>query len=235
MMSKNCVMFFFVIILLYFTLLIWCDDRGEIYSGETRIGLQIQAPSYLDSWTFQGNTDDRVIINAVATSGSLDTYIDLYSPPPDSSKVATTEPWGDQLDYQLQQTGLFTILVQDHWLDHSGGYNISLTKIPSTIRPGIYNPNPANGSTINYIVGNLSWDAVSGATGYDLYFGKDVTEPLVEIGNNLLTPSMAFSSLQRGNIYYWYVIAHTPSGDIYGPYWWFNVTYLDVEKWMIFE
>ena len=27
-----------------------------------------------------------------------------------------------------------------------------------------------------------------------------------------------------GKVYYWHVVAHTPGGDIEGPYWWFETT-----------
>lgn len=72
--------------------------------------------------------------------------------------------------------------------------------------------------------GSFSWDPVPGTTGYDLYFGGNVVEPLVKIGDNLQTPSMPFPSTVSGTTYYWHVVAHTPTGDIQGPYWWFQTT-----------
>ncbi len=63
---------------------------------------------------------------------------------------------------------------------------------------------------------------MAGATGYDLYFGEDVIEPLVKI-DDLPSPSMAFPVMETGKTYYWHVVAHTPRGDIEGPYWWFQV------------
>ena len=110
---------------------------------------------------------------AVTTSGSLNTEIYLY--PPDSGPCeADTYAFGDKLDHQLVQSGLYTAIVQDYGLNDAGEYNISLTKIPSTLRPGIYNPLPENCATINDLDGSFGWNAVSGATGYDLYFGEGV-------------------------------------------------------------
>jgi hypothetical protein len=196
-------------------------DGGPITSGQTLSGT-INLSSDLDAFQFYGQAGERVIINAVRTSGALDTFIDLY-PPGGGPREADTRPWFDQLDHQLLQTGLYTILVQDFGLDHTGKYNISLSKIPSTPAPGIYNPSPANGATIGNINGAFGWNGVSEATGYDLYFGSDPIQPLQKIGDNLVVPSQAFPALIRGQVYYWQVVAHTPQGDIQGPYCWFLV------------
>lgn len=67
----------------------WGADRGPINSGETKIGLSITAPSYLDTWTFHGNTGDRAVINAVTTSGSLDTRIVVYPPGGGAAEAAS--------------------------------------------------------------------------------------------------------------------------------------------------
>ncbi|TDA68928.1 MAG: hypothetical protein D9V47_06585 [Clostridia bacterium] len=94
--------------------------------GETKTGLEIAAPSYLDAFQFYGEAGDRVIITAVTTSGALNTEIYLY--PPDGGPY---EAWGgDKLDHQLKQSGLYTAIVQDWLLEDEGKYNISLTKIP---------------------------------------------------------------------------------------------------------
>jgi hypothetical protein len=46
---------------------------------------------------------------------------------------------------------------------------------------------------------------------------------LTKIGANLVSPSFSLSSLQIEQIHYWQVVAHTASGDIFSPYWWFFV------------
>jgi hypothetical protein len=103
-------------------------------------------------------------------------------------------------------------------------YNISFTKIPATPNPGIYNLSPANGATIYNINGAFKWNAVAAATGYDLYFASDPTQAPQKIGVNLVSPSMAFPALTRGQDYYWLVIAHTAQGDIMGSVSWFQVS-----------
>ena len=56
------------------------DAGGVLISGVTVVGAQIAASGAMGHWTFQGVTGDEVVINAVATSGTLDTTIYLYAP-----------------------------------------------------------------------------------------------------------------------------------------------------------
>lgn len=114
-------------------------------------------------------------------------------------------------------------MVEDGGLTNSGIYNIALTKIPSDVRPGIYNPTPQNGGRGTTLTGSFTWDAVPGATGYDLHVRKGRLDVPTKIGTNVPTPSVAFPELEAGNIYYWVVIAHTPGGDLAGPVWWLEV------------
>jgi hypothetical protein len=128
-------------------------------------------------------------------------------------------------DYQLQETGSYTIVVAATWAYNTaltGKYGLSLTKIPPTLPPGIYNPSPANGATITDLNQSFRWDAVAGATGYDLYFGEDVITPLENMGENLSSPEMPFPELEWDTVYYWHVEAHLPNRTIQGPYWWFK-------------
>ena len=200
-------------------------DGGAIISGDN-FSHAIDVASDLDAFHFYGLTGDRVIINAVATSGTLHTDITLYPPSGGPAEASTIS---EQLDHQLQQTGLYTIVIADFGLDAPGDYKISLTKIPPTLRPGIYNPQPPDGAILRGAVGSFAWDAVPGATGYDLYFGENVVQPLAEIGNNLPSPTLPIPAVQQGTIYYWHVVAHTPGGDIEGPYWWFTVGAVHVD------
>ena len=201
-------------------------DGGAISSGQTLSGT-INVPSDMDAFQFYGQaTSDRLIVTAVTTSGSLDTCITLYPPDGGPAEASTCDCFwggGDQLDYQLKKTGLYSIVIKDGCsLSHAGTYNVSVTKIPSALRPGIYNPYPSNGATVTNPTGFFSWDPVPGATGYDIYFGTYVIEPIYQIGNNFLSPSFAFPLMEFGTTYYWGVVAHTPSGDITGPAWWFT-------------
>ena len=111
-------------------------DGGPIASGQT-ISAAINAPSDMDAFQFYGQAGERVIVNAVNTSGTLNTRILLF-PPGGGPKEADTVA-GDQLDYQLKNTGLYTIVIEDYSLSNSGNYNLSLSKIPATRAPGIYN------------------------------------------------------------------------------------------------
>jgi hypothetical protein len=193
-------------------------DGGAIASSQT-LNAAINVASDMDGFQFYGNSGDRAVINAVSTSGTLAPHIFLYSP---SGVLETDSGVFNHLDWLLLETGLYTIVVMDFNLDSTGTYNVSLAKIPSTVRPGIYNPSPTDKSTINNTDPVLSWDAVSGATGYDVFLGDNSTQPMDQIGINLSDHSLALTNLEYGKVYYWQVVAHTPGGDIGGPVWWFR-------------
>ena len=117
---------------------------------------------------------------------------------------------------------MYTVIAEANNHSGTGKYEIAFIKDPADIRPGIYNQDPENGDLIIDDHGSLSWYNLTGITGYDVFFGKDVTEPLQKIGNNISSPSISFPEMDSGNIYYWRVIAHASSGDIKGPYAWFE-------------
>ena len=195
-------------------------DGGAIASGETLAPAGELSISDLDAFQFYGNAGDRVLIDAEPTSGS--TCLDIYLYPPGGDpREASGRQW---LDRQLQQTGLYTIVVGECYFDDVATYDISLTKIPSQLRPGLYNPYPANGAIISDLSDFLSWDPVPGATGYDVYFGENVIVPLPKIRNKIPSPSAPFPAMVPYKVYYWHVVAHTPGGIIEGPYWWFETT-----------
>ena len=54
--------------------------------------------------------------------------------PAEAPLFTTMGIWGDdQLDYQLQHTGLYTIVIQDAGLNRAGTYNITFLKIPGAV------------------------------------------------------------------------------------------------------
>jgi len=105
-------------------------DRGPISPGQTKVGLEIPSPAYVDRWTFWGNAGDQVLVDVIKTSGDLQANITLY-PPGGGPEEAWTRL--HLLDHTLQQTGLYTIEVSDELLQNVGTYNISFHKIPGPI------------------------------------------------------------------------------------------------------
>ncbi len=66
-------------------------------------------------------------MDAVATAGSLNTVIYLY--PPGGGTFATWTGGGDRLDFQLNATGTWTILIEDSGNDTPGDYSMSLLNV----------------------------------------------------------------------------------------------------------
>ncbi len=194
-------------------------DGGDIAPGGAEKGKI--GPSDMDAFQFYGQAGDRIVVTASTTMGSLNTELYLY-PPEGGPEEANTAPFGDRLDHQLLRSGLYTVIVHDYNLDDEGDYNLTLVKIPEAKRPGIYNPSPRSEIMVQPF-DSLRWEAVPGATGYDLYFGVNVLEPLQKIGANVPAPVVALPPVEDLQIYYWQVRAHTPNGEVKGPYWWLKV------------
>jgi hypothetical protein len=195
-------------------------DGGAIASGEVLSGT-IDGASDMDAYQFYVTTWDEVVINAVKLSGELDTYMDLYDST--GQLLNTTYPSGDQLSYSTP-SGFYTVMVFDDGLNRTGEYQIDMTKTPSALPPGVYHPSPGDTIHVSNLLGWFAWDEVEGATGYAVYFSDDVLAPFQKLYDNLTSPSLPFPTLAYDHTYYWNVVAHTPAGDIQGPYWWFQTS-----------
>ncbi len=146
------------------------------------------------------------------------------------------------IDRNLLKTGRYAILIEDSRLYYYGTYSITLNKYPSTLRPGIYNANPTKGCNVS-LNPTLSWEAVTGATGYDVYMAVAGAAALQCIATNIQTNSLQVTNCARGTLYDWKVVAHTPSGDIQGTVNWFmtlipcdlnNDCSCDMRDWVLF-
>ena len=98
---------------------------GPIASGTTGAG-SVSGPSYLEAWTFSGTAGIRIIVNAIATGGLLNTSIVLKAP---GGAVEANTNSGDRLDWQLAATGTYTIEVQDYGLNDTGTYAIGFVNV----------------------------------------------------------------------------------------------------------
>lgn len=88
-------------------------DKGEILSAETRT-VTIVDPAQVDSFTYNGEADQKAVIRMSRESGSLILRVSLYAP--DWTLLA--EAWGNpsvDIEPQLLQSGLYTISVRDQY------------------------------------------------------------------------------------------------------------------------
>ena len=67
---------------------------------------------------------------------------------------------------------------------------------------------PANGATGVSLAPMLSWNAATGATSYDVYFGTQASPPLV---TNTSATSYSPGALSAGTLYFWRVVAKDSS------------------------
>jgi probable HAF family extracellular repeat protein len=83
---------------------------------------------------------------------------------------------------------------------------------------------PANGASSITTTPTLTWNAASGATSYDVYFGTSSTPSMV---TNTTGTSYAPGILALGVTYYWYVVARNDNGTTAsGPPWSFTTLVL---------
>jgi hypothetical protein len=179
----------------------------------------------LDGFQFYGTPGDRVRVQAIRTSGALDTDLFLF-PPGGGPAEANTHGFsgGDVLEKQLASEGLYTIVVRDWSLQQTGDYTIRLFDLSGGgLAPGLYGPQPPMGGRVYSQGGShFEWDPVQGATHYDLYYGTDVTTPL-QLLTSTTQPRAAMPVLAPANaVWYWSVIATTPTATLAGSVWWFR-------------
>jgi len=107
-------------------------NMGKVLSAETRTG-SITNPGQTDTFTFNGAKNQIAIINMSRESGGVDPYIELYDP---DGVVEAFNNCGlaciyVELNWQLLQSGLYTIVVKDNGGEETGDYALSFTKIPA--------------------------------------------------------------------------------------------------------
>jgi hypothetical protein len=102
-------------------------DGGPIASAEVKSG-QINQDVDLDAFTFTGSAGDEVVIGAIHTGGgSMNTNITLY--PPGGGPAEAISYSSDRLDTQLQQSGTYTIVLEDYSNTYPGSYSLSLLDV----------------------------------------------------------------------------------------------------------
>ena len=120
----------------------WSVGAAEAISfGEPQSG-EIGLPNESDQWTFDGVTGQDVVIQLQQTANSnLDTVLELLAPGPSGSQVAFNDDemgrcCNSRIEYQLSETGTYTILAQGYGGWSTGGYELSLSEaIPPTAAP----------------------------------------------------------------------------------------------------
>jgi hypothetical protein len=227
-------------------------DGGYIVSGEKNCG-SISTPGDIDARAWYGESGQGISAKMTPNSPSdaFTPRLELYDP--DGFRVVDTAGGyvAGIGDYQLLRTGIYTLVCSSVGVG-TGEYCVTVAVMPPKDPNGLYpyDPQPADGQSINYCDPNhqfsdavienrilpdeniierlrgayfLSWWSVLGATGYDVFFASGPCMPLEKLAENVADPWVSMPALEGNTVYYWQVVAHTPSGDIQGPTWWFSV------------
>ena len=109
------------------------EDKGEIFSAETRTG-SITNTAQTDSFTFSGEADQGVVIVMSLESGNLNSYIRLYAPDATLETSAMHHYYNNMMinEHKLLQSGIYTIVVGDADADGTGDYSLSFVLIPGS-------------------------------------------------------------------------------------------------------
>ncbi|HEY5997777.1 MAG TPA: hypothetical protein VI078_00550 [bacterium] len=198
------------------------NDGGMIAHKEVKVGA-FHYGADQDVYHFYGRPGDRITLTAAAYAySSVQPEIYLYPPGGGAIEASATGSLMPQkLSHTLLQRGLYTLVVSDNNLDSTGYYSVVFSTSAASPAPGIYNAFPPQGSSVVTSETKFMWDAVAGATGYELYYGTDPLAPLTLL-DTIATNSRIFPEKVAGNTYYWRVVALTPGGPVPGPFTWFS-------------
>lgn len=180
-----------------------------------------------DCWQFYGTVGDQVTIQVARTTATgPEPEIALHPP---GGGAAETSAGGSgaskRLVWQLRATGLYSIVVSEFGLNADGTYSITVNRDGPTAPLGVFRHFPPNGANVADLSERLRWDAVEGATAYDVRFGTDLLEELPILEQGTTSTSAAFpGDIVADRTYWWRVVAHTPAGDVPGPVVWFQTS-----------
>ena len=106
----------------------------------------------------------------------------------------------------------------------TGGFGLAVpANITLTVQPAlpVMLLSPANGATAVATTQTLAWTAASGATSYDVYFGRSL--PPTFLGT-AATNSFTVYGARPGTVYYWQIVAKSGSGSSSSPVWSYTTT-----------
>ncbi|NBV14488.1 MAG: hypothetical protein EBS07_10535, partial [Sphingobacteriia bacterium] len=173
-------------------------------------------------YTFNATAGCQYIFTYCSSNGGSytgDPYLTI-STAPTSGNVAQNDDWcglGSYLSWTAPSTGLYYINVGNCCSSGCGGgfsRNLAywsscnpITGPPACATSGF---SPANGATNIAYTPTLGWNAVPGATSYDIYFGT-ANPPTTLVGN---TTNLTYSitGLGPSTVYYWRVVPRNGFG-----------------------
>jgi hypothetical protein len=141
-----------------------------------------------------------------AGAASYDVYLGTANPP-------VTKISADQTDTVYSYSGL-TNAVTYYWqvVAKNAGGTTNGTSSPWNFTTIVLPPagfallSPADSAVNQPLGGSLSWQASSGATGYDVYLGT-TTPPVTRVSTNQAGTTYAYSGLDGSTQYFWKIVA----------------------------
>ncbi len=151
------------------------------------------------------NTDNLFDFLAIADGADENApVIGIYTGTDSPGTITATNP-----------TGALTFLFISDDAGNFSGWSASVNCVPlSDVPVCSANTLPADGTTEATLGTQISWDAVSGATGYDVYFGTSATPDLVQSGTT--ATSYDPGALLNSTTYYYSIVPVNGNGAATG-------------------
>ena len=203
------------------------DPCDEYAYGETEdYNVNIIAPCAISAFNVTGSAGsycfgDSGVAVGLDDSESGVTY-ELYL---DGAAMGVTQSGaGSAISFGDQTTaGTYTVVGtldgDGCTRDMTGNAVVTIDPVPGNATT----PVPTDGASgICYVgigaISSISWDAVSGATSYDVYFGAGSLPGAVT--SNVATNSYSMGTLSASTTYYWQVVPKNSCGDAIGASTW---------------
>lgn len=170
------------------------------------------------------NVDSATVLlswGAVTGATGYDVFLGTANPPP--TQVSTNQAGTSFAPGALLGNTTYFWRVDSK---NSAGTTTGIVWTFKTVAPvppaQAANPNPANEATnVDSATALLSWGAVSGATGYDVFFGT-ANPPTTQVGTNQAGTSIAPGALVENTTYFWRVDSKNSAGTTTGVVWSFK-------------
>ncbi len=177
--------------------------------------------------TFQPNSENKVMeFDFTSFETESNDYLHIYNGTNTSADEIEGSPFSGTNSPGIvsasNEQGALTFNFISNSYTNNSGWVASFTCFDITEPPACAgNPNPADGSTDVSTMSSLSWEQVSGAFSYDVYFGTSSTPEFVE---NVTNISFTPASMEAFTTYYWKVVPKNPAGEATSCSTWFFTT-----------
>ena len=179
------------------------DANGGPIASNQILSAASSGPGDFDAYTFTGTNGHRLLMSAVATGGAgYNTMMRLYPP---NGGASATSTFGDRLEFKLNATGTWVLVIEDDTNELAGNYNVSILDVTSGAYTGFGETDggpmlvgpPLAGSS--YAVSDFDGFLFTGYTGQNAALSAVVTSGAMNTYISLYPPDGGIPLTQTAN------------------------------------